>query len=150
MNVGEVCNRLVICVNSDESVRRAAKVMRKYHVGYLVVTEPGDTDQVPVGTVTDRDIVLEVTAQGVDPDEITVGDIMDPEPPLVADERDELPDTLDSMRQQGVRRIPVVDAKRAVIGVLALDDALPLLSSQLRSIAEIVGNQRREERKVRI
>jgi CBS domain-containing protein len=149
MKVGDICNRLAICVNSDESVHRAAELMRKYHVGYLVVTEFGDQDQVPVGTVTDRDVVLEVTAQGLDADEITVGDIMDQDPPLVADEGDELSDTLESMRQQGARRIPVVDAKHTLIGVLALDDALQLLSTQLSTIAEIVGNQRRQERKVR-
>lgn len=149
MKVGDACNRVVIHVDSDESVHRAAELMRKYHVGYLVVTEFGDAEQVPVGTLTDRDIVLEVTAPGIDPDEITVGDIMDQDPPLVADEGEELSDTLDAMRRQGVRRIPVVDAKRALVGVLALDDVLQLLSSQLGTIAELVGSQRHQESKVR-
>ncbi|HSN17089.1 MAG TPA: CBS domain-containing protein [Gammaproteobacteria bacterium] len=149
MKVGDICNRLVICVDADESVHRAAEVMRKYHVGYLVVTEFGDSDRVPLGTLTDRDIVLEVTAPGIDPDEITVGDIMDQDPPLVADEQHELADTLEAMRQHGVRRIPVVDAKRKLVGVLALDDVLQLLGSQLSAITDIVSNQRRQESKVR-
>lgn len=149
MNVGEVCNRVVIHVTSDEPVRRAAELMRKYHVGYLVVTEYGDKDQVPVGTVTDRDIVMEAVAPGIDPDDITVGDIMDQDPPLVADESDALPEVLDAMREQGVRRVPVVDAHRSLVGVLSLDDMLQLLSSQLGAIADVVGNQRRTESKVR-
>lgn len=149
MKVGEACNRVVIHVNSDEPVRRAAELMRKYHVGCLVVTEYGDEDQVPVGTVTDRDIVLEAVAPGVDADEITVGDIIDPDPPLVADEKDELSDTLDAMRAQGVRRVPVVDARRSLVGILALDDVLQLVSSQLGVLADIVGDQRRQEAKVR-
>lgn len=149
MKVGEACNRVVIHVNSDEPVRRAAELMRKYHVGCLVVTEYGDADQVPVGTVTDRDIVLEAVAAGVDADEVTVGDIIDPDPPLVADEKDELADTLDAMRAQGVRRLPVVDSRRSLVGILALDDVLQLLSSQLGVLADIVGDQRRQEAKVR-
>lgn len=149
MNVGEVCNRVVIHVTDDESVRRAAELMRKYHVGYLVVTAFGDQDQVPIGTVTDRDIVLETVAPGIDPDDMTIGDIMDQDPPLVADESEELPELLDAMRAQGVRRVPVVDARRCLVGVLSLDDVLQLLSSQLGTIAEVVGNQRRNESKVR-
>lgn len=149
MKVGEVCNRIVIHVTTDEPVRRAAELMRKYHVGFLVVTEFGDQEQVPVGTVTDRDIVLETVAPGIDPDEITVGDIIDQDPPLVADEEDELPQALDAMCEQGVRRIPVVDARRQLVGVLSLDDVLQLLSNQLGAIADVVGAQRRNEAKVR-
>lgn len=149
MNVGEVCNRVVIHVTNDELVRRAAELMRKYHVGYLVVTEFGDKDQVPIGTVTDRDIVLETVAAGIDPDEVTVGDIMDQDPPLVANESDDLPQLLDAMRELGVRRVPVVDARRSLVGVLSLDDVLQLLSTQLGTIADVVANQRRNESKVR-
>ena len=149
MKVGDVCNRVVIHVNADESAQRAAELMRKYHVGYLVVADSGDADRVPIGTVTDRDIVLEAVAPGIAASDITVGDIMDPDPPLVADEMDELADTLDAMRRQGVRRVPVVDARRTLVGVLALDDVLQLLSSELNAIAELASNQRRHEVKVR-
>ena len=149
MKVGEVCNRVVVHVTTDEPVTHAAELMRKYHVGCLVVTEFGDDDRVPVGTVTDRDIVLETVAAGVDPDEVTVGDIIDPDPPLVADEGDELPDALDAMRTQGVRRVPVVDAERRLVGILALDDVLQLLSVQLGTLADITSGQRRQETKVR-
>jgi CBS domain-containing protein len=150
MNVGEICSRVVIHVTRDEPVRRAAELMRKYHVGYLVVTESGDQERMPVGTVTDRDIVVEVAAPGIDPGEVTVGDIMDQDPPLMVDESDELSDVLDAMASHGVRRVPVVNAGGSLVGVLALDDALGLLVAQLGSIAEIVGNQRRHESKVRV
>lgn len=149
MKIGELCNRVVIHVNADEPVRRAAELMRKYHVGYLVVTEFGDADRVPVGTVTDRDIVLESVAPGIDPDEITVGDVMDQDPPLVVDESDELSEVLDAMSAHTVRRVPVVDSSRSLVGVFSLDDALVLLSTQLGAVAEIVGSQRRHEAKVR-
>lgn len=144
MKIGDVCNRLVIYVTSDEPVSRAAELMRKYHVGNLVVTEFGDADKVPVGMVTDRDIVVEVVAEGVDPDELMVGDIMSQDP-LIASEEDEIQDTLDAMRELGVRRVPVVDARRNLIGIFALDDVLQLMASSLGTVAAIAGSQRRHE-----
>lgn len=148
MKVGDVCSRLVIDVTQDEDVRRAAELMRKYHVGYLVVTEYGDADKVPIGVITDRDIVIEVVAKAVDADELTVGDIMT-ELPLIASESDGISDALDAMRSKGVRRVPVVDAKRSLIGVLAVDDLLPVLATGISTMASIVGSQRRQESDVR-
>lgn len=148
MKVGDVCSRLVIDVTQDEDVRRAAELMRKYHVGYLVVTEYGDEHKVPVGVITDRDIVVEVVAKAVTAEELTVGDIMT-ELPLVASEGDDISETLDAMRGKGVRRVPVVDSKRSLIGVLAIDDLLQVLASDISTVASIVGSQRRQESEVR-
>lgn len=144
MKVGDVCSRLVIDVTQDEDVRRAAELMRKYHVGYLVVTEYGDNDKVPIGVITDRDIVVEVVAKSVNADELTVGDIMT-DLPLVASEGDDISDALDAMRSKGVRRVPVVGAKRHLIGVLAIDDLLQLLATDIGTMASIVGAQRQQE-----
>lgn len=148
MKVGDICNRLVIDVTQDDDVRHAAELMRKYHVGYLVVTEAGDADKVPIGVITDRDIVVEVVAKAVAAEELTVEDVMT-ELPLVADESHEISDTLDSMRSKGVRRVPVVDAKQSLIGVLAIDDLLQLLASDIGVMASIVGSQRHQECQVR-
>lgn len=148
MKVGDICNRLVIDVTQDKDVRHAADLMRKYHVGYLVVTEAGDADKVPIGVITDRDIVVEVVAKAVAAEELAVEDVMT-ELPLVADESHEISDTLDAMRSKGVRRVPVVDAKHNLIGVLAIDDLLQLLASDIGVMASIVGSQRRQECEVR-
>jgi len=148
MKVGDICNRLVIEITEDESIRRAAELMRKYHVGTLVVTRFGDAVKTPVGIITDRDIVVEVTAQGVDPEEITVGDVMS-DGPVMAAEDDEIYAVLDLMREKSVRRIPVVDAKGGLTGMLALDDLLQIYTEGLRSLADIVGGQRRRETKLR-
>lgn len=148
MNVGAVCNRVVICVNRDESARRAAELMRKYHIGALVVTDFGDERNAPVGIVTDRDIVVEVVARDIDVNELTVGDIMS-EDPLIAEEGDSIAGTLDAMHHLGVRRVPVVDKARKLVGILALDDMLPLFASQIGDLAVIVGTQRRSEAKTR-
>lgn len=148
MNIGDVCNRVVIYVTADEAVDRAAELMRKYHVGNLVVTEIDGDDRAPTGIVTDRDIVVEVVAKGIDPSGLTVGDIMTANP-LMADESDEIPDVLDAMREQGVRRVPVVDADGKLVGVFALDDMLQMIATQMDMLADIVGAQRRQEAETR-
>jgi predicted transcriptional regulator len=149
MKVGDVCNRVVIFVTQDEPVQCAAELMRKHHVGNLVVTEFGDQDKVPVGIITDRDIVLEVVAKGIDSTEITVGDILSQDPPLVANEADDISDALEAMREQGVRRVPVVGSRHELVGVFALDDVLQQIAFQLGTMADIVGSQRRQEAEVR-
>jgi len=149
MKVGDVCNRLVIFVTEDEAVQRAAELMRKYHVGTLIVTEYGDEDRHPIGVVTDRDIVVGVIAKGIEPEEVKVGDIMS-ENPLVANEEDDITAALDAMRDHGVRRVPVRDAGSKLIGVLALDDLLQYIANCMNDVAVIVGTQRHHESKVRV
>jgi len=144
MKIGEVCNRLVTSVNTDESVQRAAELMREAHVGSLVVTQPQDDGQMPVGIVTDRDIVIEVIAKAIDPNSLTVGDIMS-ESPLLAQEDGDISDILAAMRKQRVRRVPVVNSAETLIGILALDDMLQLFATEMKSAAEIVGGQRFQE-----
>ncbi|PKO64841.1 MAG: CBS domain-containing protein, partial [Betaproteobacteria bacterium HGW-Betaproteobacteria-17] len=79
MAVGEICNREVVVAEKALSVVDAAQLMRKHHVGDLVVVEETAGRRHPVGIVTDRDIVVEVVAAGVNPDALKVGDIMGPE-----------------------------------------------------------------------
>jgi CBS domain-containing protein len=148
MKAGDACNRVVIDITEDEPVRRAAELMRKYHVGTLVVTRFGDEQHVPVGIITDRDIVVETTAAGLDPEEVTVGDIMT-DKLVQAAEDDEIPDVLELMRKKGVRRMPVVNLQGGLVGVLAVDDLLQLCAEDLGAIAEIVGGQRSQETKLR-
>ena len=148
MKIGELCNRVVIYVHDDEPVRHVAEMMRRYHVGNVVVIQFGDKEQKPVGIVTDRDIVVEVIAQGVDPDEITAGDIMS-ENLLLACEDEEVMDVVEAMRKKGIRRVPVVDVDGTLVGVLALDDLLQIFASGISAMADIVGTQRHQESRLR-
>lgn len=144
MNVGDICNRIVIYVKAQDSVRHAAELMRKYHVGDLVVTEEEDDEQIPVGIITDRDIVVEVIAKAIDPADLTVGDIMGEDLLTISDDSD-ISETLDAMLAQHVRRVPVVDDKGVLVGILAIDDLLTVFADQLNALAGIVGTQRLHE-----
>ena len=76
MSIGEICNREVVVARRDESALQAAKLLRRHHVGDLVVVDEHDGRRLPVGILTDRDLVMEVLAEVLGPEAVTVGDIM--------------------------------------------------------------------------
>ena len=142
--IGEMCMRDVVVIAKDAAVAEAARLMRRHHVGALVVTVTREALTVPVGILTDRDIVVEVLAQDVDPRTVTVGDIMSAEL-LTAVVTDSLWDTLQRMRQYGARRVPVVDAGGGLQGIVTLDDVLELLAEELAVLARLVASERHHE-----
>jgi CBS domain-containing protein len=144
MAVGEICNREVVIAKKTLSVVDAAQLMRKHHVGDLVVVEERNGRRHPVGIVTDRDIVVEVVAAEVNPDGLKVGDIMGPEVATVR-ESEGLFEALRYMRGKGVRRMPVVDRDGGLIGILTLDDLLSLLAEEMTELAKLVSHERQRE-----
>lgn len=79
MPIGELCNRAVVFATRKTSITEAAQLMRQYHVGDLVVMDLVKGKRVPVGIVTDRDIVIEIIGESLSVDDFTVGDIMGPQ-----------------------------------------------------------------------
>ena len=144
MAVGELCNREVVITEKTASVVDAAQLMRTHHVGDLVVVEDRGGRRHPIGIVTDRDIVVEVVAAGVNPDSLKVGDIMGPEVATVR-EGEGLFEALRYMRDKGVRRMPVVDSSGALVGSLTLDDLLSLLAEEMTELAKLVSHERQRE-----
>jgi predicted transcriptional regulator len=145
MNVGTICQRLVINVRRSDEVVSAAQLMRSKHVGYLVVVEPTNEGTVrPVGVLTDRDIVVEVVAGEVDPRTLRVDDIMTADPVTVG-ENDSVEEALREMRQSGVRRVPVVNQRGELVGIVAADDALNVVAGDALDIVNVVRNERQIE-----
>lgn len=149
MKVGDLCRRGVISVDNSTDVTSAARRMREQHVGFLVVYRLGDPLRRPIGVLTDRDIVVEVIAAKVDPEELTIDDVMTREP-LVANETDELNEVLQAMRLTGIRRVPVVDGREALVGVLAIDDALDTVTGLLCDITGSIKSELRHEWRARV
>ena len=144
MAVGEICNREVVITEKGASVVQAAGLMRAHHVGDLVVVEEKDGARVPVGIVTDRDIVVEVVSAGVNPEALKVGDIMGPEVATVR-ESEGLFEALRYMRDKGVRRMPVVDGAGVLVGILTMDDVMALLAEEMTELAKLVSHERQRE-----
>jgi CBS domain-containing protein len=144
MAIGEICNREVVIAEKALSVREAAHLMRNHHVGDLVVVEERGGRKHPVGIITDRDIVVEVVAPGVNPEALTVVDIMGAELATVR-ENEGVFEALRYMRSKGVRRMPVVDGDGGLVGIVTLDDLLSLLAEEMTELAKLVSHERQRE-----
>jgi len=146
MRVGEICSRTVSHVDRDTSVLTAARRMREEHVGDLVVVAAQNRGLVPVGVLTDRDIVVGILAKDVDHiRSLTVGDVVAGGPLVTATEDEDLAPVLRRMRSFSVRRVPVVDGRGALVGVLSVDDVVPALADEIAEVAALVSRQPRRE-----
>lgn len=76
MLAGEFCNREVVIVDRATTILEAARLMRSEHVGDVVVTDNRAGRAVPVGILTDRDIVVELLAEEIAIDSVSAGDAM--------------------------------------------------------------------------
>jgi len=144
MNAGEICSRIVVVGESKMSVREAAKLMRDHHIGALVVTEGAPESRRPIGILTDRDLVVEVLAADVDYRAFTVGDIMS-ERPVTSRESAGLFEMIAQMRSAGVRRLIVVDADEHLLGIIAMDDLIPVLAEEMSALAQAIRVEQRRE-----
>ena len=148
MSISEFCNREVVFATREMSLPEAAQLMREYHVGDLVVVDEVDGKRVPVGIVTDRDIVIEVIAQSLDLNEFSVGDIMGPQ--LVSvQEKEGVFETIRLMRTKGIRRIPVVNQEGGLVGIISADDILDLLAEEMAELAKVAPREQEREAKTR-
>ena len=144
MPVSEIWNREVVIVQPDDSILDAARLMRQHHVGDVVVVEDRGGVRVPVGIVTDRDLVVEIMALELNQVVITVGDIMVQELASVK-ENTGVFEAIRLMRARGVRRLPVVDDKGGLVGILTLDDLLELLAEELLDLTKLVTHEQKKE-----
>jgi len=148
MSIGEVCNREVVFARRSDTVLQAAELMRTYHVGSLVVAEDGSDPAKPLGIVTDRDLVVEVMAERVVPEDVAVGDVMSNE--LVTARDDEgVWDVVQRMRARGVRRLPIVNGEGALVGIVTMDDMLELLSGELSALVTLTRREQEREETIR-
>jgi len=148
MRVGEFCNREVIVIGADESVKVAAELMRKHHVGDVVLVEEQQGRRVPVGIITDRDLVVEIMVPELDPGELAARDIVTGSLATTHSE-DSMLDALDLMRSKGVRRLPVVETDGSLAGIITVDDVMGLLTEMLGRLAGVVERQRVREARQR-
>lgn len=144
MSAGAICNREVVVAAANEPVRDAIARMREYHVGTVVAVEEPDGMCVPVGILTDRDITLASADRHVDLEKLCVGDLMSVDL-AVAKESDDVLDVVELMKERGVRRVPIVNARGGLVGILSVDDVLEVFAAQLSDLAHIIGRERRHE-----
>lgn len=148
MSIGELCNREVVITQVDDSLPAVARLMREHHVGDVVVVEQREGRNIPVGILTDRDIVVELVAGEVDPKSVRVADVMSSRL-LTLNEGENVLESIQRMRGAGVRRAPVQDANGGLVGIVTLDDLLEVLADALGDLSTLTRQGQRRERSVR-
>jgi CBS domain-containing protein len=146
MTAGEFCNRQVVISRPDERVAEAARRIRDFHVGTLIVVDEQDGRRVPVGILTDRDLVVRVlTADGHDIDALVVDNVMT-RTLVTVPEHESLFDALKKMRSFGVRRLPVVNEHGGLEGLLTFDDLIDVVAEALSDLSALVSREQKRER----
>ncbi len=122
MKIQDIMTRDPSCVTADASVREAAQVMKREDVGIVPVVE-GRSDRQLVGVVTDRDIAIRCIADGKD-GTCRVRDVMSTDDLATCKENDDVGNVMDAMRTEKVRRIPIVDERGSLVGIVSQADVL--------------------------
>jgi CBS domain-containing protein len=139
MTAGDLCKANVVIARADWSVVEAARRMVEYNVGDLVIIDgDGDDTMYPIGMLTDRDLVVEVLAEsGADWNDLTIGEVMTCE--VVTGQPDEdLSLIIARMRNNSIRRLPIVNQRGALIGILCFDDIVAWMGEQLTGLGSVV------------
>ncbi len=137
MTVGRLCVRDVDLVEPTETVQAAAQRMHSRNVGTLVVV---DLDDKPIGLITDRDLTVRVLAEGRDGANVIVDEVMTRDVRSV-DEECPIEAALEAMRAGPFRRVPVVDKKGKLAGLVSIDDVLDLLAEEFQVIGGLLHRE---------
>ncbi len=148
MPISECCNIGVVCCAPNASISEIALLMRKFHVGDVVVVEKQGSERLPIGIITDRDIVIETIAEQVDTGMLTAEDIMSA-PLVTVQENESFAESLRLMRLHKIRRLPVVNQEGLLYGIVTADDIMNLLTQELSLITTTIAEQPVAERHVR-
>ena len=141
MLLQKIATKKVVTVPFNATIEEAAKIMREYHVGDLIVVKKEGSRTLPIGIITDRDIVVSTTAFGVAPWDASVSDTM-VSPFITARATDHVDHVLNLMKEHGVKRIPLVNEEGDLCGIISADDITTFLSSELNDVTKIIPRQR--------
>jgi CBS domain-containing protein len=117
MKIANIMSSDVQIVSPTDTIQAAAKKMKDADVGFLPV---GENDKL-VGMLTDRDIALRAVANGKNPKKTMVRDVMT-EKVLYCVEDDEVEAAAENMAELQIRRLPIVDANKRLVGIVSIGD----------------------------
>lgn len=128
MRAVDIGTRRVIQADAAMTATEAAGIMRRHQAGCLVVTREENGRTLPVGIVTDRDFVTRGMAAHIDPATTPLECLMSA-PLLCCRPEAAIDEIVDTMQERGVRRLPLVDATGALVGIVSTDDVLVALAA---------------------
>ncbi|WP_141732686.1 CBS domain-containing protein [Oligoflexus tunisiensis] len=139
-HIKNFCNRHVVHIHAEASVLEAAHLMREEHVGDVVVVESEHGTLRPVGMLTDRDIVTLIVGEDIAPESVRVEDVMARHPKVI-NQFDEILTAIERMSEAGVRRLPIVDERGSLVGIVTADDLQQILARLQNALASISSRQ---------
>ena len=147
MPLNEIIQPDVAFVTEDTTIRDVAKMMYEKHVGSIIVVEKSkEKNGVPVGIFTDRDIAMAYGKDGRLDGDITVKKLMSKNI-INCSLHDGIYESIQKMKVNGVRRMPVVDDKGEIEGIVTMDDMLMLLASEFKNLSDIIKSEAENEKK---
>lgn len=123
------------CCTPQTTVQDVAQMMKSVDAGSVPVVESESNRQI-VGIVTDRDLALKVVGEGRDPKTTRVQDVMSPDV-VTCNERDSLDKAMQAMSDYQIRRIPVINDRKVIVGVIAQADVATRTEQPMQT-AEVV------------
>ncbi|MCE2859370.1 MAG: CBS domain-containing protein [Oxalobacteraceae bacterium] len=149
MSIRDYCNLNVICCEADAPIAEVAMLMRKHHVGDVVVVDnQQEGARIPIGILTDRDILVETIALDIEAKLFTASDLMS-SPVTTVQEDAKVAEALGIMRGKRIRRLPVVTRAGTLFGMVTTDDFVNLLAAELSMIAGLMVEQTITEGRLR-
>jgi CBS domain-containing protein len=134
--IRDICSKPPVTISADATVREAARAMRDKRVGALVVTNSAK----PVGILTDRDIAVSVVGTDRNPATVPVREVMHASPTTIYEDQG-VHDAVKMFSAHGFRRLPVVNRKGELTGIIALDDVLMLLGDEMLHVTHAVERE---------
>ena len=123
MKVRDIMTPDPVCVTPDTRLHEAARLMKEHDIGIVPVVEEGGSAKRLVGLLTDRDIAIRLVAEGRDPDTVEVGEVMSGNP-RTARPDDDVDKVMNLMGREQVRRVPIVDERGSLVGIVAQADVV--------------------------
>lgn len=134
--VEDIINTVVITVETDQTIKQAAKIMKHWSVSSLVVMKKKKLQ----GIITEKDLVTRVISEGQDPDQTSIESVMS-QPVIAVKSNQSLESAIKVLVSQGIKKLPVLGGElgKDLVGILSLTDMAliyPDLFSTIRALAE--------------
>lgn len=148
MAIKAICKTELVTIDKSATIKDAAKLMKSKHVGSVIVTEGFNGKRIPFGIITDRDIALTLASEPK-PQDLPIQQIMQSKP-ITIKTSEGIYEAIMKMRENGIKRLPVVNDDGSLYGVVCADDLLSLMGEEINNLAKITNTQVNIEKGVRM
>jgi CBS domain-containing protein len=141
MSISQVMRKDVVTINLSSNLRDAINLMQMNHIGTVIVLgKMNGGAKVPVGILTDRDIAIALKERVELTTATPVEDIMQRNV-IMCKEDEGIYQVIHKLKENGIRRMPVVDHKDHLVGIATADDLNKLLAMEITELSEIIDHE---------